>query len=56
MAEVKFSSEELDIMKWDWIHCRNVQQVALSQATQRAGPDPARTANLQEKSGRTWYF
>lgn len=28
MAKKKFSREELEIMKWDWIHCQNVQQVA----------------------------
>lgn len=28
MVEKQFSREELEIMKWDWIHCRNVQQVA----------------------------
>ncbi len=28
MVEKQFSREELEIMKWDWIHCQNVQQVA----------------------------
>lgn len=47
MAENKFSREELDIMKWDWIHCRNVQQVAELHACRKQ--DVIDALNLDEK-------
>lgn len=47
MVEKQFSREELEIMKWDWIHCQNVQQVAELHACRKQ--DVIDALNLDEK-------
>lgn len=47
MVEKQFSREELEIMKWDWIHCQNVQQVAELHACGKK--DVIDALNLNEK-------
>ena len=50
MVEKQFSREELEIMKWDWIHCQNVQQVAELHACGKK--DVIDALNLNEKPRR----
>lgn len=47
MVGKQFSREELEIMKWDWIHCQNVQQVAELHACGKK--DVIDALNLNEK-------